>query len=87
MKLCKPKSVSFDNDGVLSLYHGDELQWQMKGGKCDDSGEAECIVEISEDGNVIIAGKKARMEGSTVEDISPWPFTDEVSVKKKLVLI
>eukprot|EP00586_Coscinodiscus_wailesii_P006303 CAMPEP_0172481004 /NCGR_PEP_ID=MMETSP1066-20121228/6513_1 /TAXON_ID=671091 /ORGANISM="Coscinodiscus wailesii, Strain CCMP2513" /LENGTH=483 /DNA_ID=CAMNT_0013242865 /DNA_START=114 /DNA_END=1565 /DNA_ORIENTATION=+ len=87
VKLCEPKSVSFDEDGVLSLYHGNEVQWQMKGGKCDDSGEVECIVKISEDGNVMIAGKKARMEGNTADEISPWPFADEVSVKKKLVLI
>jgi hypothetical protein len=87
VKLCEPKSVSFDEDGVLSLYHGNEVQWQMKGGKCDDSGEVECIVEISEDGNVMIAGKKARMEGNTADEISPWPFADEVSVKKKLVLM
>jgi hypothetical protein len=80
---CEPRSVSFDEDGVLSLYHGDEVQWQMKGGKCDGSSEAECIVEISANGDVMIAGKKARMEGDTNYDITPWPFADEVSVKTK----
>eukprot|EP00586_Coscinodiscus_wailesii_P004675 CAMPEP_0172477110 /NCGR_PEP_ID=MMETSP1066-20121228/11_1 /TAXON_ID=671091 /ORGANISM="Coscinodiscus wailesii, Strain CCMP2513" /LENGTH=137 /DNA_ID=CAMNT_0013235353 /DNA_START=1 /DNA_END=414 /DNA_ORIENTATION=+ len=84
VKLCEPKSVSFDEDGVLSLYHGDELQWQMKGGKCDNSGEVECTVEISEDGYVMIAGKKARMEGHIAYGISPWPFADQVSVKSKM---
>eukprot|EP00586_Coscinodiscus_wailesii_P016231 CAMPEP_0172518838 /NCGR_PEP_ID=MMETSP1066-20121228/291045_1 /TAXON_ID=671091 /ORGANISM="Coscinodiscus wailesii, Strain CCMP2513" /LENGTH=795 /DNA_ID=CAMNT_0013301297 /DNA_START=98 /DNA_END=2485 /DNA_ORIENTATION=- len=83
LKTCQTKIVNFDENGVLSLYHGDEVQWQMKGGKCNGSGKVECIVSILEDGSVLIAGKKARMEGNINEDISPWPFAEEVSVKKK----
>jgi hypothetical protein len=83
VKLCEPKSVNFDGNGVLSLYHGDEMQWQMKGGRCGGSAELKCIVEITEDGSVMIAGKKARMEGNIGEGISPWPFSEGVSVEKK----
>ena len=75
---CQPALLKMGTDGVLSMYRGDELVWEMKGGVCKE-GDESCVpgATLGEDGKVTIAGTRVKHTGTKNELVNPWPFDTE----------
>lgn len=72
---CDPALLKMGTDGVLSLYAGDDLLWEMKGAVCAE-GNAACVPGAVLDayGRVTIGGARAKVVGGRGVVNSPWPF-------------
>ena len=75
---CDPALVKMGTDGVLTMYRGGEIVWEMKGGVCKEEDES-CVpgATLGEGSKVTIAGVKVKQTGKKDELMSPWPFDTE----------
>jgi len=75
---CEPALVKMGTDGVLTMYRGGEVVWEMKGGVCKEDDET-CVpgATLGEDGKITIAGTRVKHTGTKNELVNPWPFDTE----------
>eukprot|EP00978_Attheya_sp_CCMP212_P034863 scaffold148694_cov60-Attheya_sp.AAC.1 len=70
-------------DGVLRMYDGRSVAWEMAGTICKD----DCVpgAVLGEDGYITIGGKQVYVvTGDVPNSLAPWPFmTDPKIIKKK----
>lgn len=70
-------------DGVLRMYDGRTVAWEMAGSVCKD----DCVpgAVLGEDGYITIGGKQVYVvTGDVPGSLAPWPFmTDPKIIKKK----
>lgn len=72
---CDPALLKMGTDGVLSLYAGDDLLWEMKGAVCPEGNDAcEPGAVLDAKGKVTIGGARARVVGGRGVVNTPWPF-------------
>jgi len=82
---CEPSVITMGEDGVLTVTKGEEVVYQLEGTFCD-SGDAECVpgLSIGEDGRLKLNGARGKVVTKPVADLTPWPFSEDVTVTKNL---
>ena len=71
-----------EENGILTIFHGDEAVFSLHGKVCEADGE-DCIdgAVVAEDGTLLIGGEPAKSQTKPTIEMVPFPFSDEVDYK------
>lgn len=87
---CEPKSALMEDNGILTIFEGDEAVFTLQGKVCG-ADEEDCIdgAVVAEDGTLLIGGEPAKSQTKPTTELTPFPFSDDVVYKvgMKAILI
>lgn len=75
---CTPSSIVMSEDGVLRVTKGDKVALEAVGPEGSD-------LTISDDGKILIGGKKPKIVKSDGDLLKNWPFSSGVQIPKKSI--
>lgn len=73
---CTPSSIVMSENGVLRVTKGDKIILEAVGPEGSD-------LTVSNDGKILIGGKKPKIVKSDIDLLKSWPFSSGVQVPKK----